>query len=444
MTFAKTCLAVCGAAIFLTQSESRQLCGLEVQYRGFNPIEALQTIQERQFQEFEQFKDTLSQLKFKLQTDDYFAWKRCLSEYEKEKLRYLESVEKYKSSFNGLVQNLASRKLDAALYEVELQKIFQQFQTQFTPTVTLFKTNIKYLYDTIRDDNRRKKWWSTVKTTEEVTTSDGKTTRTATTQIDSGIGKKRTESIIKKSQTVSSSSGYDGQSTEGINLSNTQTRSSLKEAYSTSGSGSYKASSGNYKTSSGGYRRKRRTLGVGVGVGVSVGVGVGVGTGGLGKLHRHRLRHGKSGYRDQEGSGEQSMRNSVGGNGGGSGVGNGGNGGYGGNSGNGGGNGGIGGGSGDYGGNGALRGGSGGGNGGIGGGSGGYGGNGGLGGGSGGGNGGIGGNGGGSGRGNDGLGGGSGVGNSGYGGNAGLGGSSGAGTGDLSNQGAGYVPSQNY
>ncbi|KAL1456153.1 hypothetical protein WDU94_000902 [Cyamophila willieti] len=190
------------------QGESRLLCGQEVEYRGFNPIEALQLIQARQFQEFEQFKNTISQLKFKLQSEDYFAWKRCLSEYEKEKLRYLESVEKCKSSFNELVQSLATRKLSAAQYDLELQKIFQQFQTQFTPSANLFKTNIKYLLDTIRDDDRRKKWWSTVKTTEEVTTSDGKTTRTLTTQVDSGIGNKRTQAITKKSQSVSSS-GYD-------------------------------------------------------------------------------------------------------------------------------------------------------------------------------------------------------------------------------------------
>uniref|UniRef100_A0A8D8PLW8 Uncharacterized protein n=1 Tax=Cacopsylla melanoneura TaxID=428564 RepID=A0A8D8PLW8_9HEMI len=135
MAFTKTCLAVCSAAIFLTQGESRQLCGLEVQYRGFNPIEALQIIQARQFKEFEQFRNTLNRLKFKLETDDYFAWKRCLSEYEKEKLRYVESVEKCKYSFNELVQSLQSRNLDAAQYDLELQKVFQQFQTQFTPAV---------------------------------------------------------------------------------------------------------------------------------------------------------------------------------------------------------------------------------------------------------------------------------------------------------------------
>uniref|UniRef100_A0A8D8M7S0 Uncharacterized protein n=1 Tax=Cacopsylla melanoneura TaxID=428564 RepID=A0A8D8M7S0_9HEMI len=300
MAFTKICLAVCSAVMLLTQGESRQLCGQEIEYRGFNPIDALQMIQARQFQEFEQFKNTLSQLKFKLQTDDYYAWKKCLSEYEKEKLRYLQSVEKCKSSFNGLVQSLAARKLDAAQYEQELQKIFQQFQTQFTPAVNLFKTNIKYLYDTIRDEKRRRTWWSTVKTTEEVTTSaDGKTTRTAITQVDSGIGNKRTQSVTKKAQTVSPGGGYDGpsggQSVSGygasqqqsgydavsrtknvkeesayigkvtgstadnsdINFSNTQTRSGLKEGYSTSGS--YKASSGGYKSSEGAYRRKRRT-----------------------------------------------------------------------------------------------------------------------------------------------------------------------------------------
>ncbi|KAL1457121.1 hypothetical protein WDU94_001782 [Cyamophila willieti] len=397
MVFIKTCLAVCASAIFLTQGESRQLCGEEVEYRGFNPIEALQLIQARQFQEFEQFKNTLSQLKFKLQSEDYSAWKRCLSEYEKEKLRYLESVEKIKSSFNGLVQSLATRKLAAAQYDLELQKIFQQFQTQFTPAANLFKTNIKYLLDTIRDDDRRKKWWSTVKTTEEVTTSDGKTTRTSTTQVDSGIGNKRSQSITKKSQSVSSSGGYDAQSSgssydassqrsasgygsssqqavsgyaasqktsgyetqqrsgygavsktkevkqesatvtgstvdnSGINFSNTQTRSGLREGYSTN----------SYKASNGGYRRRRTLglLGVGVGVGVGAGTGlagagVGAGTGlagagvsagtglagaGVGAgvnigLGAGNLLGGKSGYGQQQQQQQQSMnsRSSLG------------------------------------------------------------------------------------------------------------------------------------
>uniref|UniRef100_A0A8D9AIE3 Uncharacterized protein n=1 Tax=Cacopsylla melanoneura TaxID=428564 RepID=A0A8D9AIE3_9HEMI len=396
MAFTKICLAVCSAVMLLTQGESRQLCGQEIEYRGFNPIDALQMIQARQFQEFEQFKNTLSQLKFKLQTDDYYAWKKCLSEYEKEKLRYLQSVEKCKSSFNGLVQSLAARKLDAAQYEQELQKIFQQFQSQFTPAANLFKTNIKYLYDTIRDDGLRKKWWSTVKTTEEVTTSDGKTTRSSITQVDSGLGNQRTQSITKKSQSVSSSGGYDAQSSgssydaksssqqavsgysanqqsggyesqqrsgyaavsktkevkkesatvigstvdnSDINFSNTQTRSGLKEGYSTN----------SYKASTGGYRRRRRTLGLlGLGVGVGVGTGVagaagagvgasvnvGLGGGNLG---------GKSGYGQQQQQQQQSMnsRSSLGygGNGMGGGIGVGG--------GNGGGNG-IGGGSGGY------------------------------------------------------------------------------------------------
>ncbi|XP_008469242.1 uncharacterized protein LOC103506625 [Diaphorina citri] len=89
MGVVKYCFAVCIAAVFSTQGESRRLCGIEVEYTGFDPVEALRQIQLRQIQEFEEFKNTISQLKFNLQTDDYYAWQRCLSEYEKEKLRDL-------------------------------------------------------------------------------------------------------------------------------------------------------------------------------------------------------------------------------------------------------------------------------------------------------------------------------------------------------------------
>uniref|UniRef100_A0A8D8XTF2 Uncharacterized protein n=1 Tax=Cacopsylla melanoneura TaxID=428564 RepID=A0A8D8XTF2_9HEMI len=202
MAVFRICLAVSVVAILLGQGESTQLCGLEIEYSGFNPIEALQLIQVRQIQDFEKYRSILSQLKFQLKSEDYSAWRRCLKEFRKEKLRYVKEVNRIKASFAGLVRSLVTRKLDPAQYEIELQKLFQQFQTQFTPAVESFKTKIQYLFDTISDDNKRKEWWSTMKTT-EVQTENGQTTRTSLTQMDSGIGGQRTQSITKQSQSVS-------------------------------------------------------------------------------------------------------------------------------------------------------------------------------------------------------------------------------------------------
>ncbi|XP_008469235.1 uncharacterized protein LOC103506617 [Diaphorina citri] len=188
MGVVKYCFAVCIAAVFLTQGESRRLCGIEVEYTGFDPVEALRQIQLRQIQEFEEFKNTISQLKFTLQTDDYYAWQRCLSEYEKEKLRFLDTAARIRLNFNDLVRNLSSRNYDAARYQLELQNLLQQFQSEFTPSVELFRTNIRTLYETIRDKKRRRKWWSKVKTTQVTTGPDGSVTKTTTTETRSGIG----------------------------------------------------------------------------------------------------------------------------------------------------------------------------------------------------------------------------------------------------------------
>uniref|UniRef100_A0A8D8WBU5 Uncharacterized protein n=1 Tax=Cacopsylla melanoneura TaxID=428564 RepID=A0A8D8WBU5_9HEMI len=156
-------LAIIIATNFLVPGESRLLCGLEVEFQGFNPIEALQVIQTRQMQEFDKYKETLSQLKFNVLSEDFLAWKQCLSEYEKEKVQFAATAAKMKLTFLSMVQKLTSQKLEASQYQQELEKLLQQFDTAFRPAVETFKTNIENLFETIQDENRRRTWWSSVK-----------------------------------------------------------------------------------------------------------------------------------------------------------------------------------------------------------------------------------------------------------------------------------------
>lgn len=139
-------------------------------------------------QEYEQFRSIISDLKFKLQSEDYLAWKRCLVEYEKEKAKFIATAGKIKATFFGLVQNLMSKGLDAAQQDAELQKLLQQFESQFTPTVESFKSNLQNLLETIQDENKRKTWWSSIKTSTVSTSSDGSSTRTSFTETKSGGG----------------------------------------------------------------------------------------------------------------------------------------------------------------------------------------------------------------------------------------------------------------
>lgn len=186
---------------------------MEIEYRGYDPLEALNLIQTRQFQEYEQFKNLISQLKFKLQSEDYNAWKRCLSEYEREKASFLERAGQIKQYFFEVHRQLRSRNLNAAQYQHELQNLFQQFESQFTPSVESFKYKIKDLFDTIRDDNRRRKWWKTVEKTQITTGADGRTTRTSLTQINHGVGGHSTGSFTHHSQ--STSGGFGGGYSQG-------------------------------------------------------------------------------------------------------------------------------------------------------------------------------------------------------------------------------------
>lgn len=182
---------------------------MEVEYRGYDPLEALRVIQERQIQEFTQFRKLLRQLKFELKTEDYFAWKRCLKEYDLAKRNFIKTARRMKLSFQGQLKSLMARNLAADQYQMELQNLLQQFQTEFTPSVESFHTNIKNLFETIRDEKRRKKWWSTVKTTEITTGPDGTQTRTSLTQTSSGIGGQQT-GYSKSSESNSIAGGLLG------------------------------------------------------------------------------------------------------------------------------------------------------------------------------------------------------------------------------------------
>ncbi|KAL1460936.1 hypothetical protein WDU94_012872 [Cyamophila willieti] len=204
-------LTIIVATLFLATGEPRLLCGLEIEYQGFNPIEALQSIQTRQMQEFEKFKETLSQLKFNVLSEDFLAWKQCLSEYEKEKVRFIATAAKIKLTFLSMVQNLTSQRIDANQYQQELEKLLQQFETEFQPAVETFKTNIKNLFETIQDENRRHTWWHSVKNKvstalDKVSTTVDKVSKTVdstrTSVFDSSVDKQSGASLFNKIKSV--------------------------------------------------------------------------------------------------------------------------------------------------------------------------------------------------------------------------------------------------
>lgn len=220
---------------------------MEVEYRGYDPLEALRVVQERQIQEFTQFRKLLRQLKFELKTEDYFAWKRCLKEYDLAKRNFIKTARRMKLSFQGQLKSLMARNLAADQYQMELQNLLQQFQTEFTPSVESFHTNIKNLFETIRDEKRRKKWWSTVKTTEITTGPDGTQTRTSLTQTSSGIGGQQT-GYSKSSESNSIAGGLLG----GPSSVEYKTSSMAKTKIGTvvGGSGGYVASGSQSESSS--------------------------------------------------------------------------------------------------------------------------------------------------------------------------------------------------